>query len=165
MDNSSREDKMYSESSNSPAWLHQLTQRRFVLVSGVLALLVGSNILRVAQGMIPGPSGQALIADPLITQAFFFVLLVYAFIWIAGSVVGLRALSRQPVLRESIRAQWWNTPIVLQVIVFGEHWVLATFYVFLTGDAGRGAALGLISLLHILVVLIVGPMITNQSVV
>lgn len=142
---------------DQPSWLHRLAWRRFVVISGWLAWLVGSDFLKTSRNVVTEPSWQPSITHPRFVDGLFVLLLLYGLGWIAGSLMALRALARRPELRARIEAQWWAEPILLQIITFGEHWIMGMFYVFATGDINRGAILGLLSGLHVLVVLLVGP--------
>ena len=142
---------------NHLSWLDRLVWRRFVVISGWLAWFVGSDFLKTSRDVVAEPSWQPAVIHPRLVHGLFLLLLLYGLGWIVGSLMALRALARRPALRERIEAQWWAEPILLQMIVFGEHWIMGMFYVFATGDVERGAILGAVSGLHILVVLLVGP--------
>ncbi len=142
---------------NELGWLNKLVQRRLVVVSGLLAWGVGYNTLRAGRYVLAEPSWQPLVARPLITDGLFFLLLLFGVSWMAWSLLALRSLARRPELREWIQEAWWTEPLLLQILAFSEHWIMATFYFLATGDAIRGRMLGWLSALHILIVLLVGP--------
>ena len=143
-------------SDSKPSWLHQVVGRRYVVISGALAWLAGSGLLGVSRDVVTQPFWQPFITSPMIADGLYISLLLNGFVLIPVYLMTLRQLSRQPEQREKIEKQWWASPILFQMLFFMVHWMTATFYTLVTSQAVRGAALGLVSGLHILVVLLLG---------
>lgn len=140
------------------SWLHQITQRRRLAMSGLLAFLSGSTILRTAESTINKPSWYTPLQNASIAQILFWILLVYGLIWILITLYGLWKLASSADLQNRFKAQWWShQPVLVQIAVFVEHWIFATVYVFLTGDLERGVVLAFLSILHIVVALLLAP--------
>ena len=139
-------------------WYKQLVQRRLIAISGLLAFLCGSALLSTAERTIGQPDWLAPIQSGSISQIFFWFLLVYGLTWILISFFGLWKLARSVELQDRIEAQWWSQqPMIIQIVVFVEHWIFATVYVFLTGDLERGVVLAFVSILHIVLALLFAP--------
>lgn len=148
---------------NRLSWLSRLVWRRFVVISGWLAWLVGGDIFRISRDVITKPSWESFVTHQRVVDGLFVFLVVYGIGWIAGSMLTVRLLADQPELGERIQGCWWAEPILLQIFTFSEHWIMATFYVLATGDVIRRGVLGWLSALHILVVLLVGPAWVKRS--
>lgn len=145
-------------------WLQQLAQRRLLLVSGAIAFLVGSSILRTAES-ISSRSYWRPVLEPPAAQFAFWLLLLYAFIWIIGSLLALHALSRKEELRQSLASHpLMQQPLLVQIVTFVTHWILATAYVFLTADITGGILLSGMGVVHILLALLLAPfLIRNRN--
>ena len=140
------------------SWCKQLAQRRLIAISGLLAFLSGSSILRTAESTISRPGWLAPLHNAVVSNILFWFLLVYGLTWILITFVGLWKLARSAELQDRIEAHWWSQqPILIQISAFIEHWIFATVYVFLTGDLERGAMLAFVSILHIVVALLFAP--------
>lgn len=137
-------------------WLAQLVWRRFIVISAFLALAAGGGLFRLGQDLVTGPSWQPPIRQPFAASALFVFLPVYGVVWIGGSLGGLRSLSKDSDLRQKIESQWWSVPLLIQIIVLTEFWVIATFYVLLTADVSNGVLLGMLFILNALAVFLFG---------
>ena len=138
-------------------WLAQLVWRRFIVISGLLALAAGSGLFGLGQDLADGPYWQPPLRQPFAANALFVFLFVYSAVWIGGTLGGLRSLSKDSDLRHKIESQWWSVPLLMQIIVLIEFWVVATFYVLLTADVSKGLLLGMLFILNALAVFLFGP--------
>ena len=144
-------------------WLAQLVWRRFIVIGGLLALAAGSGLFELGQDLVTGPHWQPPVRQPFAANALFAILFVYSIVWIGGSLVGLRSLSKDSDLRRKIESQWWSVPLLIQIIVLTEFWVVATFYVLLTADVSKGVLLGMLFILNALGVFLFGPVLTTYN--
>lgn len=144
-------------------WLAQLVGRRFIVISAFLALAAGGGLFRLGQDLVTRPYWQPPIRQPSITNGLFAFLLIYSAVWIGGSLGGLRSLSKDPDLRQKIESRWWSVPLLIQIIILTEFWVVATFYVLLTADVSKGVLLGMLFILNALAVFLFGPALAAQD--
>ena len=139
-------------------WYKRLAQRRLIAISGLLAFLSGSALLRTAERSVNKPDWLAPIQGASITQILFWFLLVYGLTWILVSFYVLWKLARSSDLQDQFKTRWWSQqPLLVQIVVFVEHWIFATLFVFLTGDLERGVMLAFLSILHIILALLFAP--------
>ncbi len=151
------------EADGIPQIAHEISQRRYLAISGLLSFLIGSGVLRAAESVIGKPSWHAPIQDTIIAQILFWVLLVYGVIWIVASFVGLSKLSRNSTLESQFADHWWSQqPILILIGVFVEHWIFATLYAFLTADLEQGVILASLSVLHIIIALLIASRISSS---
>ncbi|MCB0199983.1 MAG: hypothetical protein H6649_05850 [Caldilineae bacterium] len=144
-------------------WLAKLVWRRFIVISGLLALAAGSGLFRLGLDLVTGPNWQPPVRQPFAANALFAFLFVYSIVWIGGSLGGLRSLAKDSSLRHKIESQWWSVPLLIQIIVLTEFWVVATFYVLLTADICKGVLLGMLFILNALGVFLFGPVLTTYN--
>lgn len=140
------------------------SDRKLIAASGLITFLVGSAILRIAERVISRPVWSFPLVGTSIAQALFWILFVYGLVWVTLSLYGLWKLSGSVELPDRLRSQWWlRQPMLVQIVVFVEHWIMATVYVFLTGDLERGVILAFLSLLHIAVALAIAPRLVAKT--
>lgn len=137
--------------------------RKLIVVSGFLSFIIGSAILRVIENMIFEMDWHLLIQNASTTQLLFWFMIFYGFVWIAGSFYGLWKIDKSSELQDRLQSQWWfQQPMLVQIIVFVEHWIMATVYVLLTSDLESGVILAFLSLLHIAVALAIVPRLVTK---
>jgi len=147
----------------NPGFAIRATDRKLIAVSGLLSFIIGSAILRVLENMIGEMDWHVLIQDASTAQLLFWFMIFYGFVWIAGSFYGLWKLDKSSELQDRLQSQWWfQQPMLVQIIVFVEHWIMATVYVLLTSDLERGVILAFLSLLHIAVALAIVPRLVTK---
>jgi len=145
-------------------WINPLAHRRLILISGVIAFFLASALLDVAGQVIALPEWESPLADVTIMRVLFYLLILHGLFWIAGSLAGLRALARNMDLRARLQQQWlFQHPILVQIVAFVEHGVIALLYILLTGDEKRGVILASLLILHVAVALLFAPRMVRSS--
>ncbi len=139
-------------------WVDPLAHRRLILISGVIAFFLANEFLSVARRTVALPGWQTPITDKTVANVLFYLLLLYGFFLIVGSLAGLRALARNADLQARLQQQWlFQHPILVQILAFVEHGVSALLYILLTSDEERGVILASLLILHVAVALLFAP--------
>ncbi len=136
-----------------------------LLISGLISFLFIGGLLDVSQQIIAFTPWRPPLTDAGRMRLLFWALLAFALFWIAYSLWGLWAVARNETLQQRLATQrLWQKPLLLQVVFFTEHGVLAVIYSLLTGDLNRGVILGLLVLLHIAAAVVFAPLIVRRAV-
>ena len=142
--------------------LSQFTRRALLVISSVIAFLLTTTSLDVARRALSIPSWTSPITNAMVAKGLFWLLFVNNVVWIIGSLLGLRALVRNPSLQQRLKENFlFQQPLLLQIIGFLEHGLSGTLYILLTGDKRKGYLLAWMLALHIVVALILAPRIVN----
>ncbi len=145
-------------------WVDPLAHRRLILISGVIAFFLANEFLSVARRTVALPGWQTPITDKTVANVLFYLLLLYGFFLIVGSLAGLRALARSADLQTRLQQQWlFQHPILVQILAFVEHGVSALLYILLTSDEERGVILASLLILHVAVALLFAPRMAQES--
>ena len=145
-------------------WVDPLAHRRLILISGVIAFFLANEFLSVARRTVALPGWQTPITDKTVANVLFYLLLLYGFFLIVGSLAGLRALARNADLQARLQQQWlFQHPILVQILAFVEHGVSALLYILLTSDEERGVILASLLILHVAVALLFAPRMAQGS--
>jgi len=139
--------------------VRELSSQRLIIASGLISFLLVRIPLEVAQDTVKLAEWNKTTVPIRIFQLLFLLFLCYGIFWIVGSVLGLRVLAQNEKLQVQLAKQWiFQHPLLVQIIAFVEHGVMAGLYILLTGDEKRGAILMFLLVLHVLVALIFAPM-------
>lgn len=144
--------------------LAQIASRPPLLIAGLISFLLIGGLLDVSQQIVTMTAWQPVITDPGMAQIVFWVFLVFAFGWIVYSLWGLRTVARDEALQKRLAGQQlWQQPLLVQVVFFMEHGVMATLYSLLTGDVNKGVILGVLVLVHILAAALFAPVLVKDA--
>ncbi len=144
--------------------IKSFTRRWLILLSGVISFFLATEFLSVARRSVALPGRQTPITNQTVANVFFYLLLLNGFFLIVGSLAGLRALARNMDLRTRLQQQWlFQHPILVQILTFVEHGVIALLYILLTGDEKRGVILASLLILHVAVALLFAPRMVRTS--
>ena len=150
------------DSNNHILNLSQFTHRALLVISSVIAFLLTTTSLDVARRTLLVPSRTFLTTNDVVANGLFWILFTNNMVWIIGSLLGLRALVRNPSLQQRLKENFlFQQPLLLQIVVFLEHGMSGTLYILLTGDERKGYLLAWMLALHIVVALILAPRIVN----
>lgn len=143
-------------------WFRYLTRRIFIFVSGIIVFFLTTSLLDVARRTVFIPSWTFLITYATVVNSLFWLLLINNLVWSIGSLLGLRALSRNSSLQRQLQEHFlFQQPLLLQIVVFLEHGVSGTLYIFLTGDVRKGFLLAWMLVVHVALALIFAPKMIN----
>ncbi len=144
--------------------LAQIASRPMLAIAGLIAFLLIGGLLDVSQQIVALTSWQPIIKGPGMTQMAFWAFLAFSLGWIVYSLWGLRAVARNEALQKQLAGQQlWQHPLLVQVVFFVEHGVMATLYSLLTGDVNRGVILGILVLVHILAAVLLAPVMAKDA--
>ena len=144
--------------------IQMFARRPLILISGVIAFFLVSALLDVAGQVIALPEWKSPLANVTIMRVLFYLLILHGLFWIGGSLAGLRALARDMDLQTRLQQQWlFQHPILVQIVAFVEHGVVALLYILLTGDEKRGVILASLLILHVAVALLFAPRMVRTS--